>query len=343
MEQLPGLLTAWYRQHARELPWRRDREPYHVWLSEIMLQQTRVEAVRGYYTRFLAEIPTIAALAAASPDQLNKLWEGLGYYTRVRNLQKAAQVVMERHGGVFPGTMDEIRALPGIGPYTAGAIGSICFGLPEPAVDGNVLRVMTRLLDDSAPIDQPATKKRLTALLRDIYPHDDPGTFTQSLMELGATVCVPNGAPLCGQCPVRTLCRARAAGHPTALPVKAGRKPRRIEEKTVFYLTCSGRLAVRRRPEQGLLAGLWELPNVPGHLPPQEAVRQAEAWGLHPEQLEKQLTRTHIFTHVEWRMICYVIRCGATPDAFIWADAAALQQAIALPTAFRMFTKEEGL
>ena len=194
--QLPGLLLPWYEKNRRELPWRQDKEPYHVWLSEIMLQQTRVEAVKGYYARFLEALPTATDLAEASEETLYKLWEGLGYYTRVRNLQKAARQIVELHNGRFPTSYDDIRALAGIGDYTAGAICSICFDLPTPAVDGNVLRVCTRLTLDPSPIDKPATKKALTEALAAVYPKES-GTFTQALMELGATVCVPNGAPKC--------------------------------------------------------------------------------------------------------------------------------------------------
>ena len=213
---LPPLL-GWYERNKRDLPWRRDREPYHVWLSEIMLQQTRVEAVKGYYARFLAELPDIPSLAACDPDRLHKLWEGLGYYSRVRNLQKAAQQIVSDYGGAFPTDYDKIRALPGIGDYTAGAICSICFGLPTPAVDGNVLRVVSRLTADERPVTQPAVKKDYTAALAEIYPAGQCAEATQALMELGATVCAPNGAPHCDLCPVAAFCQSRegSAGGPS--------------------------------------------------------------------------------------------------------------------------------
>jgi len=333
---LPERLLPWFRENARVLPWRQDREPYHVWLSEIMLQQTRVEAVKGYYVRFLAALPDIPRLAAAEPDRLTKLWEGLGYYSRVRSLQKAARQIMEIHGGVFPSDYEAIRALPGIGDYTAGAVGSICFGLPAPAVDGNVLRVVTRLTGDDRCISDGKTKRDIRAALAELYPAGACGDFTQALMELGATVCVPNGAPDCGACPMADLCRSRDGGW-KALPVKKEKQARRREALTVFVLRCGGMTAVRKRPEQGLLAGLWEFPNVPSHLTPQEAVTQAERWGVRPRDLEQSLRRSHIFTHVEWDMQCYALRCGEMPPDFVWADAAALEGEIALPTAFRMF------
>ena len=252
---LPERLLPWYREHARALPWRRDQAPYHVWLSEIMLQQTRVEAVLGYYSRFLETCPDIPTLAACPPEVLNKLWQGLGYYTRVRNLQKAAQCICRDYGGEFPRDIAAIRALPGIGPYTAGAIASICFEQPEPAVDGNVLRVMTRFLADATPLERPALRREITQALAAVYPAGQCGAFTQSLMELGALVCLPNGAPLCGQCPLQALCRASAAGNPCAYPVRAPKAARRIEERTVFVFSCDGRQAMEKRPPEGLLAG----------------------------------------------------------------------------------------
>ena len=218
---LAKVLPVWFSAHARALPWRQDREPFHVWLSEVMLQQTRVEAVKGYYARFLAAVPDLPTLAGADPELLHKLWEGLGYYSRVRNLQKAAQVVLSDHGGVFPRSLQAVRALPGIGDYTAGAICSICYDLPTPAVDGNVLRVVTRLTGDGRCVDEPAVRRDLTAKLAAVYPAQGAGTLTQALMELGATVCVPNGAPKCGECPAADFCTARETGGWERLPVRA--------------------------------------------------------------------------------------------------------------------------
>ena len=340
-ERIPALLLPWYAQNRRDLPWRADRAPYHVWLSEIMLQQTRVEAVRGYYARFLAELPDIAALAACPEDRLTKLWEGLGYYTRVRNLQKAARVVMETYGGEFPQSYDDIRALPGVGDYTAGAVASICFEQPTPAVDGNVLRVVSRLLNDHRPTDDVKLRREYRDALADIYPAGRCGEFTQALMELGATLCGPNSAPRCECCPLAPLCRGFANGTAAQLPVRAAKKERRVEEKTVFVLRCDGACAVKKRGKTGLLAGLWELPNVPGLLSAQAAVEQAARWGVQPQGLQKSLERAHIFTHVRWQMRCYYIDCAARADGFVWADAARFAHDIALPTAFRMFWEEE--
>ncbi len=336
-QQLPERLLEWYAAGHRDLLWRRDREPYHVWLSEVMLQQTRVEAVKGYYRRFLAELPDIPALAACPPDRLAKLWEGLGYYSRMRNLQKAAQVIVSAHGGVFPREYDAIRALPGVGDYTAGAIASICFGLPEPAVDGNVLRVLSRVTDDAAPVTDAAVKREYAARLREIYPAGRCGDFTQSLMELGATVCGPNSQPQCALCPLASLCLARANGTALLRPVKAPKKEKRTEEKTVFILRCGTRIAVRRRPEQGLLAGLWELPNVDGKCSAQQALAQAERWGVHPRELCRSSEKTHIFTHIRWELRGFYIECAEAAPLFTWVDPARFRQDIALPTAFRIF------
>ena len=333
---LPERLLPWFAANARALPWRADRAPYHVWLSEIMLQQTRVEAVKGYYARFLRRLPDIPSLAAADGETLTKLWEGLGYYSRVRSLRKAAQAVMTQHGGIFPSDHAAIRALPGIGDYTAGAIASICFEQPTPAVDGNVLRVVSRLTGDARCVDEEATKRDVRAALAAVYPERRCGDFTQALMELGATVCLPNGAPACAVCPMRELCRSADGGW-RSLPVRKAKKPRRQETLTVFLLCCGDRTAIRRRPDRGLLAGLWEFPNLPGHLSPEQVVKAAEDWGVQPRELVFSLRRSHIFTHVEWDMQCCLLRCAAAPDGFVWADRAALEGDYALPTAFRMF------
>lgn len=339
LKSLPQLLLPWFAEHRRELPWRKDREPYHVWLSEIMLQQTRVEAVRDYYTRFLTALGDIAQLAEAPADMLNKLWEGLGYYSRVRNLQTAAKEIMSTYDGRFPECYEDIRSLKGIGDYTAGAIASICFEQPTPAVDGNVLRVIARLTGDARPVNEDATKKSVREALQRIYPAGHCGDFTQSLMELGATVCVPNGAPHCESCPLQPICRSSKGGW-RELPVKAAKRPRRIEEKTVFVLRCGDKTAVCKRSTKGLLAGLWEFPNTEGHLDTAQALALASQWGVRPLRPEKVLERTHIFTHVEWHMRCYYLQCGEENDRFVWADAEKMAGVIALPTAFKLFYEE---
>ncbi len=336
-ERLPGALLPWYAKCARSLPWRQDREPYHVWLSEIMLQQTRVAAVIGYYERFLAAFPTIFDLAAAKDDLLFKCWEGLGYYTRARNLKKAAVCIVEQFGGVFPSQYDEILRLPGIGEYTAGAVASICFGQPTPAVDGNVLRVIARLTEEFRPVDKPEVRANIRQSLARVYPAGACGEFTQSLMELGAVVCVPNGQPNCGICPASGFCMAYQNQTAGRLPVRTPKRARRAEQKTVFVLLHQNRIAVAKRGEAGLLAGMYELPNVPGTLDEAKAIRTAETWGVRPDKICSVQNRTHIFTHVEWRMTCYTLTCQAAPERFLWADGRRFEKDIALPTAFKQF------
>ena len=339
LRNLPGVLLPWFDNNKRDLPWRQDKEPYHVWLSEIMLQQTRVEAVKGYYIRFLTSLPTIADLAKTDNEHLHKLWEGLGYYSRVRNLKKAAQVVMDVHDGVFPHTYDEIRALPGIGPYTAGAVASICFELPTPAVDGNVLRVISRLCNEDTPIDAPAYKKSVEQRLAAIYP-SRAGDFTQALMELGATLCGPNWAPQCQACPCAHFCKAHAAGTAAQLPVKSPKKAKKEEEKTVFILSCNGFYALQKRPSKGLLAGLWEFPNVSDRLDMTTGLETVKSWGLAPRQPLRQVERQHIFTHIRWKMQGLYLEVAEKNDAFVWLTADEIRRQAALPTAFRQFWEE---
>ena len=340
LDKLPQVLPLWYRANKRDLPWRQDKEPYHVWLSEIMLQQTRVEAVKGYYLRFLDALPTIAHLAVCDDDSLHKLWEGLGYYSRVRNLKKAAIKIMEEHGGVFPGEYEAIRALPGIGDYTAGAISSICFDKKEPAVDGNVLRVVSRILEDATPIDLPAQKKKVNELLKAVYP-EEAGEFTQALMELGATLCGPNWKPRCEECPCRDFCGGALHGTAEQFPVKSPKKEKRVEEKTVFILSCDGRYALRKRPNTGLLAGLWEFPNVPGKLETEGALAQAESFGLRPREIYRQVERKHIFTHIRWEMRGVYLEVAEPGGEFAWLTAEEIEKEAALPTAFRQFWEVE--
>lgn len=336
---LPLALLPWYAANKRALPWREDREPYHIWISEIMLQQTRVEAVKGYYARFLADLPTVEDLAACDDEHLHKLWEGLGYYSRVRNLKKAAQVIVAQYDGHFPQTYDAILALPGIGEYTAGAICSIAFGQPTPAVDGNVLRVCARLMNDDTPIDLPETKRKVRSALEAIYP-EDAGAFTQALMELGATLCGPNWKPECDICPCRWLCRAFAAGTAESLPVKAPKKEKKQEDRTVLIASCDGKYALSKRPEKGLLAGLWEFPNLSGKLEIPEALAAAETMGLHPRQLLRQVERKHIFTHIQWNLRGFYLEVSEQAGSLHWFTAEEINQQAALPTAFRQFWEE---
>lgn len=337
--RLPALLLPWYAKNARDLPWRRDREPYHVWVSEIMLQQTRVEAVRGYYERFLQAFPTVRDLAEAPEETLLKLWEGLGYYSRARNLQKAAKLIVSQFGGEFPRDYDSVRALPGIGDYTAGAICSICFETSVAAVDGNVLRIAARIAEKDEPIDLPAVKKSVAQSLQEVYPAGHCGAFTQSLMELGACVCMPK-VTKCDICPVREVCLSHAHGTQNTLPVKLPKREKRVEPRTVFLLECDGAYAIHRREGKGLLAGLWQFPNTEGQLSPSDALQAAESFGVKPIELLRETHKTHIFTHIRWEMVGYHIRCREKSGIFLWATPEELQSTYALPTAFRIFLGE---
>lgn len=313
-------LLAWYNQHKRTLPWRGTSDPYRVWVSEIMLQQTRVEAVKEYYLRFMARFPTAKDLAEADIEEVLKAWEGLGYYSRARNLHKAAKLIAENG---FPQTFEGVRALPGIGDYTAGAICSIAYSLPCPAVDGNVLRVLTRLIASGENIDAPETKANFASRLREVYPAE-AGDFCQALMELGAIVCVPNGAPLCEKCPWRELCLAKKSGTQESFPVRAEKRARRIEQKKVLVLRCGEEFALVKRGDKGLLAGMWQFP-----------FTEESAQGYGEILAEKRAK--HIFTHVEWHMTGYLVGAREKFPQFEWVTAEKIAESYAIPSAFKAF------
>ena len=328
--EMARALLAWYERNKRDLPWRDKPSAYHTWVSEIMLQQTRAEAVRGYYARFLTALPTVKDLAEADDDRLLKLWEGLGYYTRASNLKRAAQVIMNEHGGVLPASPEALLKLPGIGLYTAGAIASIAYGVPIPAVDGNVLRVCARLAADPADITLDQTKRNVSARLLRVLPQDRPGDFNQAMMELGACVCLPNGSPNCAVCPLADDCLAHAQNRTADFPVKSPKKPRKIENHHLLILRWGDKLALRRRPPKGLLAGLWELP---------------EAFDL-PEELilsrKPAGQAVHIFTHIEWHMAAerVTLRSPLPDENLVWVTQEQLERDYALPSAFAGFRGE---
>lgn len=334
-------LLAWYKEHARALPWRVDHAPYRVWVSEIMLQQTRVEAVIPYFERFLHTLPDLTALAHAPEDQLLKLWEGLGYYSRVRNMQKAARIVAQAGGTDLPGSYAELLKLPGIGPYTAGAIASIAFGVPVPAVDGNVLRVLARLFACGEDIALPQVKRAFEEVDTVLLPKSHPGDFNQAMMELGATVCLPNAAPRCGVCPVRLFCKAAETGNPLAYPYKSPKKPRAIEERTVFVVVADKKVLLRRRPYKGLLAGMWELPNLLGWLDDDGISAVLQRWGIADAEIRPLGDGKHIFSHIEWRMkgVLVLPRTFQPVEDSVWANANALAEQYALPSAFRPYAR----
>lgn len=337
-------LLAWYDENKRDLPWRHTKDAYCIWISEIMLQQTRVEAVKPYYARFLAECPNVKALAEIDENRLLKLWEGLGYYSRARNLQKAARTVVEQYGGVMPRTYEELRKLSGIGDYTAGAVASIAYDLPVPAVDGNVLRVLSRVSGSYEDITKQETKNAFRERLFPVIPAR-AGDFTQGMIELGATVCVPNGEAKCGVCPLADICYARQHGEIDALPVKSAKKPRRIEKKTVLLIRDGNLTALRKRPEKGLLAGLYELPNVEGHLNEEDLPAYIRSIGFEPLRFERIEDSKHIFTHIEWHMIAYSVRISPEFDGWhsrsgmLLVPNAELHAEYAVPSAFSAYTK----
>lgn len=371
LSDIPAPLLQWYNANARILPWRENPEPYRVWISEIMLQQTRVEAVKPYFDRWMKTFPDLSSLARASEAEVLKLWEGLGYYSRVRNIHRTAKLVTEKYGGSLPPSFEDLLNLPGIGEYTAGAIGSIAFQLPVPCVDGNVLRVVTRLTAESADIGTAAAKTLLTGWVREIISKDRPGDFNQAMMELGATVCLPNGLPKCESCPLAFLCEARIQNRITEFPVKSGKPPRKIEKKTILILLnrtevspaapgtppveksrTAFRVALRKRPDSGLLAGLWEFPNYDGELGEEEVRRILESGCLTVSSLIKLKKAKHIFTHIEWEMTGYLayiksenptesgaadIAENQTDYGFQWVGTDHLEERLALPAAFKTY------
>ena len=341
-------LLDWFSCHARVLPWREEATPYRVWVSEIMLQQTRVEAVKPYFERFLKRLPDVAALADCPEDELLKLWEGLGYYNRVRNMQKAAIQVMEEYCGELPADYDKLLKLKGIGSYTAGAIASIAFQIPVPAVDGNVFRVLTRVTADDTDVTKASFRTKLEGMLREnMQEIKTPGAYNQALMELGATVCLPNGAPLCGDCPWRDFCLARKEGKTMEFPVKSKAKERRIENRTVLVIRDADRVAIRKRPKKGLLAGLYELPNIEGAHTQEEIVEYVKKLKLSPIRIQKLESAKHIFSHIEWRMQGYAVLVeeagfeeGENRDEnLIFVDAQSSQEKYAIPSAFAAYAK----
>lgn len=335
-------LLAWYDSHARVLPWRENPTPYRVWISEIMLQQTRVEAVKPYFERFVKELPDAWHLAQVEDDRLMKLWEGLGYYTRARNLKKAAGQIVERHGGQLPADPKALLELSGIGSYTAGAIASIAFGIPVPAVDGNVLRVLARVLADREDITKQQVKRRFEEELEAVMP-GRAGDYNQALMEIGAMVCIPNGKAKCEECPLASVCLARSQGIVTELPVKTKKKARRVEALTMLVIENDSQVSLHRRGDKGLLAGLLELPNLEGHLSRQQVEAYLNDLGGagRLQSLEELGAAKHVFTHVEWHMIGYrVLISGPLPDIFFNVDRKRLADNYALPSAFRAYADQ---
>ena len=335
-------LVAWYRENKKEYPWRVDATPYHVWVSEIMLQQTRIEAALEYYKRFIRELPSVKELAEVDDERLMKLWQGLGYYSRARNLKKAAIRVMEEHGGELPGSADALKKLPGIGDYTAGAIASIAYHRSEPAVDGNVLRVISRIIASYDDIMLPATKKSVTELLRSVYPGgEDAALLTEGLMELGEQICIPNGEPRCSACPIASFCRAFAEGKTDEIPVREVKKEKRKEEKTVLLLRSSdGRYAIRKRGEKGLLANMWEFPVMDGIYAEGDVESYLAEQGFQVEAILPCGQAEHIFTHIVWKMHGFCVTVGDEKSDYLWKSREEILADYAIPSAYRYYLKQ---
>ena len=333
-------LLSWYDSHARILPWRERPEPYRVWISEIMLQQTRVEAVKPYFGRFMEALPDIGALAQVEEERLLKLWEGLGYYNRARNLKKAAVTVVENYDGRLPASYEELLKLPGIGSYTAGAIASIAYGIPVPAVDGNVLRVVSRLLASREDILKPSVKRRMEDCLRAVMPQKRAGAFNQGLIEIGAIVCIPGGQPRCDECPLYSLCLARRQGLLDSIPYRAPKKPRKVEERTVLLLEAGDMVAIEKRADKGLLASLYQFPNVEGRLTPQEADRTLKALGAGVKDIVPAGEAKHVFSHVEWHMTGYrILLEHVMEERYLFVNRRELREKYPIPNAFSAYIK----
>lgn len=333
-------LLTWYDKNKRDLPWRKTKDPYAVWVSEIMLQQTRVTAVLPYYEGWMEELPDIFALAAVDEERLMKRWQGLGYYSRARNLQKAAKMIVSEYEGRFPETYKELLTLPGVGEYTAAAVASIAFGENVSAVDGNLLRVTARVENIRENILDLHVKKNIRSLLEAAMPDDRPGEFNQAMMDLGAMVCLPSGKPICGECPLSHACEAHRLGVEQELPVRTKKAERRVEKMTVYLLMRDGRVALRKRDEAGLLAGLWEFPNTEGIKEDSAAGEPLAKWNLTPLDWKKKITAKHIFTHVEWHMTGYHLTVkGEGLADFVWVDKEEIKD-LAVPSAFQKYLAE---
>jgi len=339
LKAMNGPLLSWYQEHARILPWREYPESYRVWISEIMLQQTRVEAVKPYFNRFLEELPDVKALAEVEEEKLLKLWEGLGYYNRARNLKKAAQIIVEEYDGRLPASYEQLLKLPGIGSYTAGAIASIAYGIPVPAVDGNVLRVLSRVLASEEDILKASVKKQMEEDLKQTMPGDCASQFNQGLIEIGAIVCVPNGQPKCGECPLASICQARKQGLLDSIPYKAPKKPRKIEERTILLIQYQECIAIEKRPDQGLLASLYQFPNLEGSWEKTDVQMFLEEQGAVVTSVQEAGSAKHIFSHVEWHMTGYQVTVEKAPKTYLLVEKEEIREKYPIPNAFRAYTK----
>jgi len=319
---LSNRLLHFYDTSKRILPWRDNKIPYYIWVSEIMLQQTRVETVIPYFNRFIKALPTISDLANVDEDSLLKLWEGLGYYNRARNLKKAAIKILEEFKGIMPESKEELESLPGIGPYTSGALLSIAYDKQVAAVDGNVLRVFSRFYQIEENIKNPKTKAIIKVLVEDSLPPFRNGDYNQAIMEVGATICIPNGRPLCETCPLKEECVAYKNNMQMEIPVKSKKNARRIEKKTIYIYKYKNLFAIRKRPDTGLLASMYEFINVDGHI---------------KEPLRKLANSKHIFSHIEWHMIAYIKEVDIKNKDYIWVSKEEIEFKYSIPNAFKTY------
>lgn len=342
LKKITRPIVLWYQENKRMLPWREDKSAYAIWISEIMLQQTKIEAVKSYYARFMKEIPDIQTLANIPEERLLKLWEGLGYYNRARNLKKAAIQIQEEYLGKMPNTYENIVKLAGIGEYTAGAIASIAFKEKIPAVDGNVLRVLSRILASNKDVLLPATKKEMTAILQEIMP-EEAGDFNEGLMELGETICIPKGTPFCEKCPVQDYCEARRLNLTEQIPVRIQKVKRKQKKKTVFFLIYQDKIAIQKRKNKGLLGGLYEFPNIDYWIKKSEIDSVLEGWNLEKKnaKIEEFEEKNHIFSHVEWKMKPIMVEVKKANTDFIWVTEKEINTKYAMPTAFTKLIKRK--
>ncbi len=340
---IQAALMAWYDGNARTLPWRDSRDPYRIWVSEIMLQQTQVKTALPYYERFVEMLPDAKSLAEADEARLLKLWEGLGYYSRVRNMQKAARMIMEEHGGRLPRSYELLLKLPGIGEYSAGAIASIAFGVAVPAVDGNVMRVFSRIFGSMKDIADLAVKKAFREISMSLQPPGRPGDFNQALMELGAVVCLPNGAPHCESCPLAGFCIAFRDGTSGSIPVKTPKAKRKTEKRTILVICAGEKVLLRKRDNKGLLAGMSEPVNLEGWLPESRIDGFLSESGLKKISLKELGKSRHMFTHIVWEMEGYEaqVQDQEAPDGYFWAEAEALEADHAIPSAYKTFIRHQ--
>ncbi len=336
---IAGNLASYYEKEGRALPWRIDKDPYHVHLSEIMLQQTRVEAVIGYYGRFLSRFPSVESLANAKEEEVLKLWEGLGYYSRARNLLASAKVICERHGGIYPKKKKELLSLPGVGEYTASAISAICFHEKVVPVDGNFLRIYARLNKSKDDISFPSVKKSCAIYFGKLFPYIEPGLLAQSVMELGQRVCIPNGKPLCLSCPLREVCKANEEGSPENYPVITKKKTKKEEPHTVLVFSSNGRLGYEKRPGKGLLASLYGFPMEEGHMDEKTLLDLLQNKGIKPISITPLGEFEHVFTHKVWKMGAVLIEAKEELPNLTYLSLEKRMDSFPLPSAFLAIEK----